>query len=156
MPAIGMARCKAGATLPGAGEAGGAAGAVAGASGVEDGSGVDDACAGEGVAAEEDDAGSGDGAGVGALPPADTGATGRPPKIHNASARNSIPEANPSANIPTVLARMSLNSRYSCKIAGVPGFTMFASSEASQLVSRMHPWDIAWPMSDGSGVPWIP
>lgn len=88
--------------------------------------------------------------GAGAFPRADTAGTGRAPKSHSPSARNNIPQANPSANIPAVLARIF---SYSCKIAGVPGFTMFANSEASQLVSLMQPWDIVCPMSDGSGVP---
>ena len=39
------------------------------------------------------------------------------------------------------------------KITGVPDLTSVASRAASQLVSRTHPWDCAWPTRDGSGVP---
>src|SRR5438552_14685402 len=36
---------------------------------------------------------------------------------------------------------------------GVPACTMFASSEASQFVSRMHPCDCFFPTSEGVGAP---
>jgi len=45
------------------------------------------------------------------------------------------------------------NGFYSSRITGVPGATICASSEASQFVRRMQPWDSACPTNDGSGVP---
>ena len=71
------------------------------------------------------------------------------------------PSASPSPNgWPSIDAAADRPARdvraHSCRIAGVPGAIASASAIASQLVSRMQPWDCVFPTVDGSGVPWMP
>src|SRR6185312_6453040 len=52
--------------------------------------------------------------------------------------------------------RPSHSHRHRSKITGVPLWTRLATVSASQLVKRTQPCDAVWPISEGSGDPWMP
>jgi hypothetical protein len=47
-------------------------------------------------------------------------------------------------------------ARVSRKRTGVPGVTRRLTKSASQLVSRTHPAEVAYPIVSGDFVPWMP
>jgi len=62
----------------------------------------------------------------------------------------------PTRRIASITAVVFTFASHSPRIAGMPGVTSFASSVASQFVSRMQPCELVLPIADGTGVPWIP
>ena len=71
--------------------------------------------------------------------------------VGNATARSTVPMA-----AASMIALARTGGAYSCRMAGVPARTIWASFAASQLVNRMQPWDAVRPTVSGRGVPWIP